>query len=89
VVNVPSGFTHVDDVSDRCDSTSTRDPCARAATRADNKSGRLSTRTAFGAAATDSCATATAAGAGSAAIPNVTAKATTATIAVQRTPRDL
>jgi hypothetical protein len=86
VVSVPSGFTHVVDVPDSSDSTSTRDPCARAATRADNKSGLLSTRTSF--AATAFGATATAAGAGSTANPNVTAKAPTETIATQRTPRD-
>jgi len=64
VVNVPSGFTHVDDVADRPDSASTRDPCARAATRADNKSGRISTLAAFaaltGAAAWATCKGATA-----------------------------
>lgn len=37
---VPSGFTHVVDVSSRRDSTSTREPCAFAVTRADTRSGR-------------------------------------------------
>jgi hypothetical protein len=44
VVIVPSGFAHVVDVSDRIDSTSTREPCARAVTAADTTSGRESTR---------------------------------------------
>jgi hypothetical protein len=40
VVIVPSGFAQVVDVSDRIDSTSTLDPCARADTAADTTSGR-------------------------------------------------
>ncbi|WP_233225891.1 hypothetical protein [Amycolatopsis sp. CA-126428] len=45
VVKVPSGFDQVVEVSVRSDSTSTRDPCARADTAADTTSGRESTRT--------------------------------------------
>ncbi|GAA3112742.1 hypothetical protein GCM10010530_39400 [Kribbella aluminosa] len=43
VVIVPSGFAHVVDVSERSDSTSTREPCDRADTTADTRSGREST----------------------------------------------
>ncbi|HEU4947023.1 MAG TPA: hypothetical protein VFT31_07705 [Kribbella sp.] len=68
MVIVPSGFDHVVDVADRNDSTSTRDPCARADTAADTTSGRdttLGTAAGFGSAAVATaaagCATSTAA----------------------------
>ena len=43
VVIVPSGFAHVVDVSDRIASTSTLEPCDRAETTADTRSGRDAT----------------------------------------------
>lgn len=43
VVIVPSGFAHVVDVSERIDSTSTLEPCDRAETTADTRSGRDAT----------------------------------------------
>jgi hypothetical protein len=43
VVIVPSGFAHVVDVSERIDSTSTLEPCDRADTTADTRSGRDAT----------------------------------------------
>ncbi len=52
MVNVPSGFTHVVDVSDLSDSTSTRVPCARADTRAETGSGAEVTEAAFAFAGT-------------------------------------
>jgi len=50
VVIVPSGFDHVVAVAVRSDSTSTREPCARADTAADTTSGRDTTCTGFGSA---------------------------------------
>jgi hypothetical protein len=90
VVSAPFGFTHVVDIVDRCDSTSTREPCARAATRADNRSGLLVTAAAFEGAATARAAT------GRVAIctvttPSGTSKDAAATITNGRTahhPRD-
>jgi hypothetical protein len=52
VVIVPSGFAHVDDVSERIDSTSTRLPCARADTAADTTSGLDNTGATFGGGST-------------------------------------
>ncbi len=49
LVSVPSGFTHVFDVSVRSASASTRDPCARAANAADTRSGRTVTTAGFAA----------------------------------------
>jgi hypothetical protein len=45
---VPSGFDHVVDVSVRIDSTSTREPWARAVTEAEITSGREATFAAAG-----------------------------------------
>ncbi|WP_218130412.1 hypothetical protein [Lentzea jiangxiensis] len=59
MVNVPSGFDHVDDVSVRIDSTSTREPCARALTAAETTSGRASTRAAVAGGGASGAATAT------------------------------
>jgi hypothetical protein len=89
-------LAHVDCVADRSDTASTRDPCARACTAADATSGRLLTGTGFAAATAFGAATAATAfgvaaealGAGSVAVPNTTHKATTAAIAVGRTPPD-
>lgn len=51
VVPVPFGFAYVVVVSVRCDSSSTRAPCAQAATLADTASGRDVTRGGLGGAA--------------------------------------
>ena len=50
VVVDPSGFAQNVENSDRADSISTREPCARAATRADTTSGREDTDAVAGAA---------------------------------------
>jgi hypothetical protein len=52
LVNDPFGFTHVVESIVLADNASTRDPCDRAAIRADNSSGLLVTAAAFARAAT-------------------------------------